>query len=80
MAEVTGMTPVHASRMWNQLIAEGLVTVDNGCVTIEDEARLAALSGFSSRSSALDFSWVPEPEAKPRCAPERTQARGQCVS
>jgi CRP/FNR family transcriptional regulator len=60
MAEVTGMTAVHASRMWTELIAEHLISVDNHCVIIEDEQRLAALSGFSSRSSALDLSWVPK--------------------
>lgn len=62
MAEVTGMTPVHASRMWSELVGEGLISIDNGCVTVEDEAGLVALSGFSSRNSALDFSWVPEPD------------------
>ena len=62
MAEVTGMTPVHASRMWSELIGEGLISTDNGCVAVEDEAGLVALSGFSSRSSALDFSWIPEPD------------------
>jgi CRP-like cAMP-binding protein len=61
MAEVTGMTPVHASRMWSELVGEGLISSDNGCVTVENEARLIGLSGFSSRSSMLDFSWVPEP-------------------
>jgi len=71
MAEVTGMTPVHASRMWNQLIAERRISVDNGCVTIEDEAGLLALSGFSSRGSALDFSWVPQFQEKPRATLER---------
>ena len=80
MAEVTGMTPVHASRMWSELVAEGLISVDNGCVTIEDEARLIALSGFSSRSSALDFSWVPEPEQKLPSPSEHVLARGQLVS
>ena len=66
IAEVTGMTAVHASRTWNQLIGEGMVSIDNGCITIEDEARLIALSGYSSRHSALDFSWVPGPEEKDR--------------
>jgi CRP/FNR family transcriptional regulator, anaerobic regulatory protein len=58
MGEVTGMTPVHASRMWNSLIGERLISFDNGFVTIEDESRLVELSGFSSRSPGLDFSWI----------------------
>ena len=62
MGEVTGMTPVHASRMWNELIGERLISFDNGCVTIEDETRLVQLSGFSSRSPGLDFSWILDAE------------------
>lgn len=59
MGEATGMSPVHASRMWCELVAEGLISFDNGCVTVEDEQRLLALSGFSNRASSLDFNWVP---------------------
>jgi hypothetical protein len=59
MGEVTGMTAVHASRMWSELIAAGLISFDNGCVVIEDEQALIALSGFSDRASELDFTWVP---------------------
>ena len=62
MGEVTGMTPVHASRMWNELIGQGLVSFDNGFVTIEEESRLVELSGFSSRSPGLDFSWILDAE------------------
>ena len=53
------MSAVHASRMWCELIAAGLISFDNGCVTIEDEQALIALSGFSDRASDLDFTWVP---------------------
>ena len=59
MGEVTGMSAVHASRMWSELIADGLISFDNGCVTIEDEPALVALSGFTDRAFDLDFSWVP---------------------
>jgi CRP/FNR family transcriptional regulator, anaerobic regulatory protein len=59
MGEVTGMTPVHASRMWSELISDGLIAFENRCVTIRDEKRLMELSGFSNRSSDLDLTWVP---------------------
>ena len=51
MAEVTGMSAVHASRMWSELISDGLISFDNGCVAIEDEQRMVALSGFTERAS-----------------------------
>jgi CRP/FNR family transcriptional regulator len=80
MAEVTGMTPVHASRMWSELIAEGLISVDNGCVTVENEAGLVGLSGFSSRGTALDFSWVPEPRPSSSSPVVRAFSRNQLAN
>lgn len=59
MGEITGMTPVHASRMWSELIAEGAIACDNGVVTIRDEAGLTSISGFVNRSADLDFDWLP---------------------
>jgi CRP-like cAMP-binding protein len=59
MGEITGMTQVHASRMWSQLIAEGAISTAGGLVTIRDEERLVALSGFVDRSRDLDFGWIP---------------------
>jgi CRP/FNR family transcriptional regulator, anaerobic regulatory protein len=60
MGEITGMTPVHASRMWSELIAEGSVSYERPFVTIEDESRLEAISNFVNRSLDLDLSWLPE--------------------
>jgi CRP/FNR family transcriptional regulator, anaerobic regulatory protein len=59
MAEMTGMTPIHASRMWSELIAEGAIAADGHRVTILDEARLQSLSGYVNRAIDLDFSWIP---------------------
>lgn len=64
MAEMTGMTPVHASRIWSELISEGLISFNNGLVFIEDEKRLMALSGFANRALDLDFSWVQSGSAR----------------
>lgn len=80
MAEVTGMTAVHASRMWSELVSEGLISMENGCLTVEDEAGLITLSSFSSRSSALDFSWVPKFEDRPAAPPNQLMARKQLAS
>ncbi len=62
MAEITGMTPVHASRMWSELIAEGSIAADGHKVTILDERRLQALSGYINRSADVDFGWIPSGE------------------
>ena len=59
MAEMTGMTPIHASRMWSELISEGSIATKGHEVTILDEARLRALSGYVNRSADLDFGWIP---------------------
>jgi CRP/FNR family transcriptional regulator, anaerobic regulatory protein len=59
MAEITGMTPVHASRMWNELIAAKCIAASGQSVVILDEARLEAMSGYVNRAANLDFSWIP---------------------
>jgi CRP-like cAMP-binding protein len=58
MAHVTGMTPVHASRMWSALIAEGLIACDGLYVTILDEERLLRLSGYRAYDRDFDFDWL----------------------
>ena len=59
MAEITGMTPIHASRMWSELHREGTIAHDGSLLTILDEPRLLALSGWVSRFGDLDFDWLP---------------------
>jgi CRP-like cAMP-binding protein len=46
IADATGMTPVHANRMIQQLRAKGLVTWDGASISIADPAALAALADF----------------------------------
>ena len=65
MGEITGMTPVHASRMWAELIAEGYIRYERPFVTIEDESRLMAISNYVNRSLDLDLSWLPVCHAHP---------------
>ena len=59
MAEMNGMTAIHASRMWSELVADGLVRCDGRHVTILDEPRLQHLSGYVNRARDLDFGWLP---------------------
>ena len=59
MAEITAMTPVHASRMWTELIADRVISCEKRLVTIRDEERLISMSSFVDRSADLDFSWLP---------------------
>jgi CRP/FNR family transcriptional regulator, anaerobic regulatory protein len=61
MADITGMSPVHASRVWCELISDGLVAHDGPFVTIVDERKLGELSYYVDRSANLDFDWLPNP-------------------
>ena len=61
MADITGMSTVHASRVWCELISEGLIAYDGPFVTLIDERKLGALSYYVDRSSDLDFGWLPRP-------------------
>ena len=57
VAQFTGMTPVHASRMWSVLIRDGLITCSGRVVTIVDEPRLAELSHYRDRGD-FDHEWL----------------------
>lgn len=58
IAYVTGITPVHASRMWIALIADGLICFDRRTVTIIDEEQLAHLGHYSNRDGDFDYHWL----------------------
>lgn len=58
VAQFTGITPVHASRMWSALIADGLISCTGRVVTILDEARLAKLSHYRDLDNDFDFRWL----------------------
>ena len=65
IANVAGMTPVHASRMWSALIADGLIRCSGRTVTVVDEKRLMELSQYHERDSDFDRNWLAEVEAGP---------------
>ena len=58
IAHVTGMTPVHASRMWSELVADGLIASEGAWVSLLDEEALVELSGFTDRDRDFDFDWL----------------------
>jgi CRP/FNR family transcriptional regulator len=58
IAHVTGITPVHASRMWCALIVDGLIRCDGRTVMILDEARLARLGHYVDRDGDFDYHWL----------------------
>lgn len=68
IAQVTGMTSVHASRMWSELIADGLIVSDGAFVTLLDEEGLLRLSGYCDRDGGFDFGWlkIVEQESEPQ--------------
>lgn len=58
VAQFTGITPVHASRMWSALIADLLIECRGHVVTILDEAELARLSNYRDLDSDFDHHWL----------------------
>jgi CRP/FNR family transcriptional regulator len=58
VAHVAGMTPVHASRMWSELISKGLISCVGHHVTILAEERLTQLAHYCDRDSDFDLEWL----------------------
>lgn len=58
MAQVIGVTPVHASRTWSALLAEGLITCEGRTVRIPDERQLTIRGYYFDRDGDLDFDWL----------------------
>jgi CRP-like cAMP-binding protein len=65
IAHVTGMTPVHASRMWSALIAEGLIACEGHTVIVRDERRLVELSQFRDCDNDFDHDWLAQVQGQP---------------
>ncbi|HUE78032.1 MAG TPA: Crp/Fnr family transcriptional regulator [Sphingomicrobium sp.] len=66
VAHVTGMTPVHASRMWSELIATGLIGCVGHHVTILAEDQLAQIAHYFDRDTDFDLDWLRIVEATNR--------------
>ncbi len=67
VAQFTGITPVHASRMRSALTAERLIDWDGHVVTIMDESALAELSNYQD-SGDFDHRWLKLVEEQARSA------------
>lgn len=73
MAEITGMTPIHASRMWSELTRDGIISDNGGLITVQDEVRLLELSGWVTRTDDLHLGWLPHASvAGQRASPMET--------
>lgn len=57
VAQFTGITPVHASRMWSALIADGLIECRGRVVSVLDKPGLAQLSQYRDRGD-FDDRWL----------------------
>jgi CRP-like cAMP-binding protein len=57
IAYFTGMTPVHASRMWSELVDDGLIECFGRTVTVLNEGALAELSHYRDRGD-FDHEWL----------------------
>lgn len=58
IAHATGITPVHASRTWSALIADGLIACSGRTISIVDEQALARAGHYADRDGDLDFDWL----------------------
>jgi CRP-like cAMP-binding protein len=50
LADAVGLSTVHMNRTMQQLRREGLIKTSEGCITVLDETRLAAVAGRQSRN------------------------------
>jgi CRP/FNR family transcriptional regulator, anaerobic regulatory protein len=66
IAHVIGMTPVHASRTWSALLADGLIRCEGRTITVLDEQALIALSQYRERDDDFDHDWLLKVETE-RC-------------
>ena len=54
LGDATGMTPIHANRMLQRLRKEGLITLENKCLTVADPKGLKKLARFEANYLHLD--------------------------
>ena len=78
--QVIGTTPVHASRVWCALVAEGLIRCHGHIVTVADEPRLIALSQYCERDAAFDHAWLRRVELAAAQMPEGLALQGEAAT
>jgi CRP/FNR family transcriptional regulator len=59
IGDATGLTAVHVNRMLRQLEEDGLISRENGRVTLTNEAQLARAANYINRFDGLDLRWLP---------------------
>ncbi|HKP34445.1 MAG TPA: Crp/Fnr family transcriptional regulator [Sphingomicrobium sp.] len=58
VGQFSGITTVHASRMWSTLVEEGFIRSNGHIVTILDESGLVRLSHYRDLNSDFDHHWL----------------------
>lgn len=71
IAHVIGITPVHTSRTWSALLADGMIRCNARTVTILDEEQLADLGYYVDRDGDFDFQWLNIAEKQTKRADQR---------
>jgi CRP/FNR family transcriptional regulator len=59
IGDATGLTAVHVNRMLRQLEDDGLISRENGRMTLKNEAQLARAANYINRFDGLDLRWLP---------------------
>ncbi|MDF0544785.1 Crp/Fnr family transcriptional regulator [Sphingobium sp. H39-3-25] len=59
IGDAVGLTSVHVNRMIRQMETEGLISRNNGTITLLDERKLEEIGHFTNRYRDLDLDWLP---------------------
>lgn len=59
IADAVGLTNVYVSKSLSQLREEGLISMADGRVTLENEAALRRMTDFEDRYREIDLDWFP---------------------
>ena len=60
IADALGLTNVYVSKSIGALREDGLISLADGMVTLEDEAALRELCDFADRYGEMDIKWFPQ--------------------
>lgn len=60
IADAVGLTNVYVSKSMSKLREDGLVALQDGVITLSEEAALRKMCDFEDRYKTLDVTWLPE--------------------
>ena len=59
IGDALGLTGIHVNRTFRQLSEDGLISLDNGSLTLRDREALKSIAAFDDRHYRIDTSWFP---------------------